>query len=94
MKALLATTCLAVLAAVGYYFYGQWREIDAAREANARIEAARSALFDYADAQAGEHEKVKQYCLVVDDILKSGRHPENRDFFTRMSNTCKYFHYL
>ncbi len=42
-KALVAATCVAVLAAIGYYFYGEWqgREADAARER--AVEAAQIA---------------------------------------------------
>ncbi|KQZ81873.1 hypothetical protein ASD64_08930 [Mesorhizobium sp. Root157] len=35
MKVLIAATCIAVLAAVGYYFFGEYREAEHARAAQA-----------------------------------------------------------
>lgn len=67
MKALVAVTCIAVLAAVGYYFWNEWTIARAADQRSAEITAARAALFEQAKADPHDVDKVVQHCAFVRD---------------------------
>lgn len=62
MRALVAVTCIAVLAAVGYYFWGEYSEAQAKYERQAKINEAMSWLYALSKAEKGDVERVKQFC--------------------------------
>jgi Tfp pilus assembly protein PilE len=84
MKALVAVTCIAVLAAVGYFFWGEYRtyliraeadmQASMERAERARIQTARSACFD----DFKRHIQAK----VADDLLPLERRAECSPLFT------------
>lgn len=70
MKALLAATCVAVLAVVGYYFWGEWQKHAAAQEYADNLASAKADLFRLAQAEPYEVEKAIKFCKLVRDSPK------------------------
>lgn len=65
MKALIAATCVAILATVGYYFWGEYSEAKAQRERDAEIAVVRAQVFEDARASPGDYAKARQHCDFV-----------------------------
>lgn len=77
MKVLVGAACIAIIAAVGYFFWSEYadRRDAETRAAVAEVRAAatrqesdiaRTNLFRLADAAAGEDGKVRSYCRNID----------------------------
>lgn len=67
LKGLVAAACIAVLAAVGYYF---WAEYSAAQDRAIRasnLAAIRAQVFKDAEAAPGDFLKVERHCSFVRD---------------------------
>lgn len=90
MKALVAATCVAVLAAVGYYFVGEIRAHSAKSERLERIEGARAELFKFANAAPGDDDKVKQYCSYIRDHNKT----DKSEYSRQLETNCRSLGYL
>jgi hypothetical protein len=71
MKALIATTCVALLAAVGYFFYGEYAEAQARTERAAERAALLREVYSDARAEPGEAAKVMKHCDFVRDSVSS-----------------------
>ena len=79
---------VSVIAAVGYYFWGEYRTGSEAAAREARIEGARQELFDLARAQPGDDQKVRYYC---DWMNKRG---QSDAFALQLIKNCRHFGYL
>lgn len=101
LKLLVGTACVAVIAAVGYFFWGEYdqysqrvereQEIEAAKvEREQQFEAAKNELFKYAEAEPGDFVKVKVYCR---DTNVRRDHSEN-PFIKQILTNCRALGYL
>src|SRR5690606_16338811 len=94
VTALCAATCVAVLAAVGYFFYGEYAEAKARAAETARLEDVRKELFALAEAGAGEVDKVRKYCSVAETGLTVHYLRDAHDHWRQVVKNCRYFGYL
>lgn len=96
MKVLVAAACIAILAFVGYFFWGEYsarRALDEARVAAAAREAAdREALFTLASADPGEDDMVRGWCKLAEMRL-SGIWKGNQTIERAVRN-CRVLKYL
>lgn len=94
MKALVAAACIAVLAFVGYFFWGEYSKAKAIADEAARIESVRSEIFDLAKGSAGlsQTEKARSYCDLLNKI--NTNNPEKSHARERVLQNCRYFGYL
>ena len=86
MKTLVAAACLAVLAAVSFYFWGEYRQMRRATEIQAGRESARQELFQLSGAKSFETEKVRDFCKRMSD--KRYRENDNSDFVRILVRNC------
>lgn len=99
MKALIAATCLAVLATVGYFFWGEYQAAaDAKLRADAaeavrqlRAEADRNAreeIFRLAYAEPGEEDMASGWCRLTAMRAEDGHLKGNKEAERIVAN-CK-----
>lgn len=95
MKALIAAACLAVIAAVGYYFWGEFAEW---RSASADQAAARQEIYRLAGVQPGTRDemgRVIRWCKAIDEKLSdNGFTGEATSTARRVVQNCRFFGYL
>lgn len=94
MKALIAATCVALLGAVGYFFYGEYADAQARAVETARLEGARKELFSLAEAGGEEVDKVRKYCSVAETGLTVHHLRNAHDHWRQVVKNCRYFGYL
>lgn len=95
MKALVAAACIAIIAAVGYYFWQEHQRSLVARgiaAASARREAAVKALFDAAGARPFEASKVRKFCAEMDRQNETAK--GNIDALVSVTERCRALGYL
>jgi len=91
LKTLLAATCIAILAGIGYYFYGEIRlAADRAEEAKTR-EYVRRELFQLAGATPQEADKVRKFCTT---LVSPSWQAEKDAFYRRIVGNCRALGYL
>lgn len=88
MKALVTATCVAVLAAVGVYLWGQFSERQQSRAALTHDEGVRKELFEFAKALPGDDEKVRSFCTRVRDAS------DQSEAFRQVAANCRALGYL
>jgi Tfp pilus assembly protein PilE len=91
MRALIVVTCVTVIAAVGYYAWGEYSDFRAAAKAATAENAARAELFEAAQAAPGETQKVRDFCKVADTMYDDGKGSEGMQILIR---NCRFFNYL
>jgi len=87
MKALVAVTCIAVLAAVGFFFWGEYSEHRANSVERANKDAALQEMFSIANAEPNDTEKVRRMCQNIDKL------PTQNDLTQRVAQNCRFFGY-
>ena len=92
MKALIATACIAVIAAVGYYFWGEWQSARERAYRAAELEGARNELFEFAKAKPHETEKVRVWCRAADKAIETTL--RDNEIAIQAVRNCRYFDYL
>lgn len=93
MKALVVVTCVAVLAAVGYYFWGEYGSFRAKSDREARADGARKELFELAQAGEYERDKVVSFCNGVDNIIQNIASPDTVDMWQQVKTNCRVLGY-
>lgn len=99
MRALVAATCIAILAAIGYFFWGEYQAAaDAKLRADAkkaviemRIEAdrkAREEIFRLAYAEPGEEDMASGWCKLTATRTEDGHLKGNKEA-ARIVQNCK-----
>lgn len=73
MKALVAVTCIAVLGAAGYYFYGEFQSRRERVADQGRLDSVRAELFSLARAEPGDSKRVEEFCQGMKTNIDSGR---------------------
>lgn len=91
---LCAAACVAVLAAVGYFFYGEYAEAKARAAETARLEDVRKELFTLADAKADEPDKVRKHCRAAEAGLTVSYLNHAHGHWRHVVKNCRYFGYL
>jgi len=92
MKALIAAACIAVLAFVGYYFWGEYSKYEARQEAMRQTENLRKGLFTLAKAEDGNVLKVRHFCDLMTKI--NTNNPDRSLERESVIRTCRDFGYL
>lgn len=84
MKALIAIACTAVIAAVGYYFWGEFSDARARSAAQSAHEADLAQLTAFAQAAPGDNARISEYCSAVAGSLKYGIGGQRRETANRL----------
>ncbi|MDQ0323988.1 hypothetical protein QO002_006195 [Pararhizobium capsulatum DSM 1112] len=94
MKALFATTCIAILAAIAYYGIGEYRQHAAEQEQADRIEGARAELYKMAGAQPGAvgEPAVKAFCETMEEGIKGDL--KDNEVAKGLAHNCRVLGYL
>lgn len=94
MKALVAATCIAVLAFVGYFFWNEYEKRSARNERAASIEHAHTEIMDLAKGAAGlsDAEKARNYCSVLERSNRNNPTPSSAR--EQIIKNCRRFGYL
>ncbi|ESY03414.1 hypothetical protein X753_20200 [Mesorhizobium sp. LNJC399B00] len=71
MQGLIAAACIAVIAGVGYYVWGEFSSYRARVAEEAEVESVRAELFDLAEAKSYEPEKVRMMCARLREKLET-----------------------
>lgn len=71
LKGLIAAACVVVIAAGGYYLWGQYQYRAAANARAENINAARNELFRLAGAEKGDDAAVRRFCSGLDSRIKT-----------------------
>lgn len=97
MKALIAAACVAVILAVGYYFWGEYshhaEQAAANAAANTAMEAKRAALFTLANAGKSEDDMVRAWCKLAKMRIDGGIWESNATAAAAVGD-CRHFGYL
>lgn len=99
MKALIGTTCIAILAAVGYFFWGEYQAaadaklradaVEAVRQLRAEADRkAREEIFRLAYAEPGEEDMASGWCKLTAMRAEDGRLKGNAEA-ERIVQNCK-----
>lgn len=91
MKALIAATCVAVLAAVGYYFWSEYSAHKLRTEIAQNNQRARLELQNQAKT-TGYNDDVNGYCVSMRTLL-DGELKDN-DFAKDLVHNCRLLGYL
>lgn len=91
-RILVATACVAVLSFVGYFFWGEYSKHRAAAERAEGIERARSEIFEFAKAKPHETQKVRDWCKMTNERLKTDL--ADNELARGVVRNCRYFDYL
>lgn len=93
MNRLVAATCVAVLAAVGYFFWGEYGSFRANADKEARASDARKELFELAQAGENERDKVVSFCNDVDNIIQNIASPDTVEMWRQVKKNCRVLGY-
>lgn len=91
MRILIGATCIAVLAAVGYYFWGEWQTSARSAQIEQSREGARAELFRLAGAEPGDSASVRGFCKLMAD--KRYRDNDNSEFTATLVRNCSALGY-
>ncbi len=94
MKVLIAITCTCVIAVSAHYGYAKYSDRALENERNARVEGARSELFQFAKAEPHEIEKVKQWCSTTRDLTGVGGTLADNDVAKNLVRNCRALGFL
>lgn len=95
MKLLIATACVCIIAASGFYFYGQYQAHQVAAEVAKRaagIEAARKEIFQFAGATDDDVQKAERWCANLSENI--GKSIDDSDLARGVLRNCRSFGYL
>ncbi|GHC61485.1 hypothetical protein [Limoniibacter endophyticus] len=94
MKALVASACIAVIAFVGYYFWGEYearaRQVARVEAATARNKADRDEIFELANANPGETDMASAWCRLTVMRLDGGKLAGNREAARLVTNCMRF----
>jgi hypothetical protein len=92
MRVLVGVACIAVIAAVGYYFMQEYRTMQAADADRDRIDGVRAELFRFAGANKGEDAKVRVFCRNLS--AAKGKTARMEEDFRFVERNCRGLGYL
>lgn len=94
MKALIAAACIAVLAFVGYYFWGEYERARAAATYAESVEDSRREIFSLAAKSVGlnDEQRARNYCDVLSRINQNNSDKSSER--ERVLNICRSFGFL
>lgn len=69
MRALIAAACVAIIAAVGYFFFGEWQEAQRSAKIARSIEAARAELVGIVGSSSPAH--LQTFCEGNAGVIKA-----------------------
>jgi hypothetical protein len=84
LRFLIGTACVVVIAAGGYYFWGEYRETARAAEIAKVTAEARDRIFRQAGAKINEPEKVATFC----QNLRSGTIQADEGYLVELKLDC------
>lgn len=93
-RLLVIVACMAIIAAVGYYFWGEYRASRARAEAVADERAAHAELFEYAKAKRSEPEKVARWCKNLAAKMERDIEARTNRIVRQAVSNCRYFGYM
>jgi len=94
MKALVAAACIAVLAFVGYYFWGEYERARVAAAYAESVENSRKEIFSLAAKSVGlnDEQRARSYCDVLNRINQNNSDKSSeRD---RVLSNCRSLGFL
>lgn len=94
MKALIAAACIAIIAAVGFYFWGEFATWRAANQRQANENEARAELFKLANVTPGSPDaipRMQAWCKAISDV---SRNEPNNEAARALTRNCRAFDYL
>lgn len=95
LKRVVAMAAVAVIAAVGYYFWSEYSAYRARQDAELTTERARAELFEQAEAGPGDAASVRVWCKIVSDRLDTGGYSASgAEARRRLVSNCRALGYL
>lgn len=95
MRVLVAAACIAVLAAVSYYFWSEYAEAQARSSESAKVEEIRKDLFSFAGVDHDDTEGVIKFCRSAEFSLDgSFLSSDTRPIWRQAVKNCRYLGYL
>ncbi len=91
-RSLVAAAAIAIIAVVGYYFWGEYQQSSRRAEAEKRIEGVRAELFDLAKAEPSETNKVTEFCKNIETLLASSL--KENSMAIQVGKNCRALGYL
>ncbi len=91
MRYLIGAACIAVIAAVGYYFWGEWQAHQAAVARDADIKRAESALYEALKLEPGDIAGARSWCRSIRDDRDIIR---DEDFRNSILETCRALRHI
>lgn len=91
LKGLIAVACCIVIAAGGYFAWGEYSSYRLRSEVAAGRDGARVELFNLANAEPYEIDKVRAFCKTMSD--KRYRDNDNTDFVRILVRNCSALGY-
>lgn len=94
LKALIGCACVVVIAAGGWYAWGEYSRHRIQTERSDRIESARRELFDLAQASDNDREKVVSFCNSIDNIIENVASSDTKAMWRQIKTNCRALGYL
>ncbi|MGQ3214799.1 MAG: hypothetical protein ACT6U0_27335 [Shinella sp.] len=91
LKGLIATACVVVIAIGGYFAVSEYRKSTAEAARKERLDGARKELFDLANAQPNEEEKVREFCKNLK--VRIATDLQNNEMAPVLMRNCRAFGY-
>lgn len=92
LKWLVGAACVAVVCAVGYFFWGEFREARLRAEIADRRERVRAELFDLAKAEKHDVQRVSDWCKSLDGSLDTSL--AGNEMAKTLARNCRALGYL